>query len=97
MIDNDSPIFDFAPLKEFLKRRGYTIGTRKAYEPFTPEDVKATDITNGSMSFTSDGIFVKGDDGVERQVFLYKKDYRLQRYGKPRFHICKCDTIEESC
>ena len=95
MIDNDSPIFDFAPLKEFLKRRGYTIGTRKAYEPFTPEDVKAADITNGSMSFTSEGIFVKGDDGVERQVFLYKKDYRLQRYGKPRFHICKCDTIDE--
>lgn len=95
MQDYDSPIFDFAPLKEFLKRRGYTIGTRKAYEPFTPEDVKAADITNGSMSFTSEGIFVKGDDGVERQVFLYKKDYRMQTYGKPRFHICKCSVIDE--
>lgn len=95
MPDSESPIFDFAPLKEFLKRRGYTIGTRSAYEPFTPEDVKATDITNGSMSFTSEGIFVRGDDGVDRQVFLYKKDYHLEKYGKPRFHICKCETIEE--
>lgn len=89
------PIFDFNPLKEFLKKRGYTIGTRSAYEPFVPEDVKPADITNGTMSFTSEGIFVKGDDGVERQVFLYKKDYHLEKYGNPRFHICKCETIEE--
>ena len=94
-MEYDNPIYDFSPLKEFLKKRGYTIGTRKAYEPFTPEDVKAADITNGSMSFTSEGIFVKGDDGVERQVFLYKKDYRLETYGKPRFHICRCSTIED--
>lgn len=92
---NDDPIFDFAPLKEFLKKRGYIIGTRAAYEPFTPEDVKAADITNGSMSFTSEGIFVKGSDGVERQVFLYKKDYHLHDYGKPRYHICRCETIDE--
>lgn len=89
------PIFDFNPLKEFLQRRGYTVGNRTAYMPFEPEDVKPADITNGSMSFTDEGIFVKSDDGVERQVFLYKKDYHLERYGKPRFHICKCDTIEE--
>ena len=91
----DSPIYDFSSLQEFLKKRGYTIGTRKAYEPFTPEDVKAADITNGSMSFTSEGIFVKGDDGIEHQVFLYKKDYHIEKYGKPRFHICQCEVIEE--
>lgn len=94
MSNNEEAIYDFAPLKEFLKRRGYSIGTRKAYEPFTPEDVKAADITNGSMSFTSEGIFVKGEDGVERQVFLYKKDYHLGRWT-PKFHICKCETIDE--
>jgi hypothetical protein len=95
MPSNEDPIFDFSPLKEFLKKRGYTIGTRLAYEPFIPEDVKAADIKNGTMSFSSEGIFVKGDDGVDRQVFLYKKDYHLEKYGKPRFHICKCDTIDE--
>ena len=47
------------------------------------------------MSFTSKGIFVKDSQGREHQVFLYKKDYRLQKYGKPRFHICKCQVIEE--
>ena len=95
MADYDSPIFDFAPLKDFLKGKGYTIGTRSVYEPFTPEDVKAADITNGTMSFTSEGIFVNGEDGVERQVFLYKKDYHLEKYGKPRFHICKCEVIDD--
>lgn len=94
-MEEEIPIFDFAPLKSFLKKRGYTIGTRSAYEPFTPEDVKPADISNGSMSFTGEGIFVKGDDGVERQVFLYKKDYHLVRYNKPRYHICKCEVITE--
>lgn len=94
-MEETEPIFDFEPLKRFLQRKGYTIGTRLAYEPFKPEDVKAADITNGTMTFSEDGIFVKGGDGREHQVFLYKKDYHLQRYGKPRYHICKCDTIEE--
>lgn len=95
MNEDEQPIYDFAPLKAFLEAHGYTIGNRAAYEPFTPEDITATDITNGTMSFTDDGIFVIGSDGHERQVFLYKKDYHLERYGKPRFHICKCATIEE--
>lgn len=95
MNEDEQPIFDFAPLKAFLEKRGYTVGNRTAYEPFTPEDVNAADITNGTMSFRSDGIFVIGSDGQERQVFLYKKDYHLERYGKPRFHICKCSVIDE--
>jgi len=91
----EEPIFDFTPLKEFLQQRGYKIGKRSVYEPFTPEEVKSSDITSGAMSFRDDGIFVKGVDGIERQVFLYKKDYHLEKYGKPRFHICKCSTIQE--
>ena len=93
--NNEEPIYNFEPLKRFLTEKGYVVGTRQAYEPFKPEDVDAEDITNGTMSFTSEGIFVKGTDNIERQVFLYKKDYRLQQYGKPRFHICKCRVIEE--
>ena len=95
MNDNEEPIYDFAPLKSFLERKGYQVGTRQAYEPFKPEDVKAEDVTNGSMEFRSDGIFVLGANGQERQVFLYKKDYRMQQYGKPRFHICKCKVIDD--
>ena len=95
MKENEEPIFDFSPLKKFLERKGYQIGTRKAYEPFKPEDVKPEDVTNGSMEFRSDGIFVLGSDGRERQVFLYKKDYRMQQFGKPRFHICRCEVIDD--
>lgn len=91
----DEPIYDFESLKQFLTQRGYKVGTRLAYEPFKPEDVKPKDVTNGSMEFRNDGIFVLGTDGVERQVFLYKKPYRLEKFGKPRFHICKCDVIED--
>lgn len=94
-MNDEEPIYDFAALKEFLRQRGYNIGTRSAYEPFTPEDVQAVDVTSGKMSFKTDGIYVLGDDGVERQVFLYKKDYHLLDYGKPRFHICKCQIIQE--
>ena len=95
MNDNEEPIYDFAPLKSFLERKGYQVGTRQAYEPFKPEDVKAEDVTNGSMEFRTDGIFVLGANGQERQVFLYKKDYRMMQYGKPRFHICKCKVIDD--
>ena len=95
MNENVEPIYDFSALKSFLMKRGFTIGTRQVYEPIKPEDVKPEDVTNGSMEFRDDGIFVLGSDGRERQVFLYKKDYKMQQFGKPRFHICKCSTINE--
>lgn len=95
MNDNEEPIYDFSALKSFLTKRGFTIGNRQAYEAIKPEDVKPEDVTNGTMEFRDDGIFVLGSDGRERQVFLYKKDYRMIQYGKPRFHICKCETIDE--
>ena len=37
-----------------------------------------------------------GNGNERQQVYLYKRDYHLEKYGKPRFHICKCDTIEET-
>lgn len=95
MNENEEPIYDFSALKSFLLKKGYTIGTRQAYEAIKPEDVKPEDVTNGTMEFREDGIFVLGSDGRERQVFLYKKDYRMHQYGKPRFHICKCEKIGE--
>ena len=95
MNENEEPIYDFSALKSFLIKRGFTIGTRQAYEAIKPEDVKPEDVTNGTMEFREDGIFVLGSDGRERQVFLYKKDYKMLQYGKPRFHICKCETIDD--
>jgi len=94
MKENEEPIYDFSALKKFLERKGYKIGTRKPYEPFKPEDVKPEDVKNGSMEFRVDGIFVRGSNGMESQVFLYKKHYKMQQYGKPRFHICRCRVID---
>ncbi len=95
MPNNEEPIFDFSPLKRFLERRGYKIRTRDTWVPVKPEDVKPEDVTNGTMEFRDDGIFVIDRNGQSRQVFLYKKPYKLQQFGKPRFHICKCGVIED--
>ena len=95
MNDSEEPIYDFSALKSFLINKGFTIGTRHAYEAIKPEDIKPEDVTNGKMEFRNDGIFVLGSDSKERQVFLYKKDYRMQQFGKPRFHICKCEIIDD--
>lgn len=95
MNDNEEPIFDFSPLKNFLESKGYQVGTRKAYEPFKPEDVKPEDIKNGSMEFRSDGIFSITSDGSAHQVYLYKKKYHLGYGQPPKYHICKCSTIDE--
>ncbi len=94
-MEDETPIYDFAHLKQYLVSKGYTIGTRAAYEIVKPEDVKPEDIVNGTMEFRTDGIFTVTPDGRQHQVFLYKKKYHLG-YGKPpRYHICKCSVIEE--
>ena len=51
MNENEEPIYDFSALKSFLKKKGFTIGTRHAYEAIKPEDVKPEDVTNGTMEF----------------------------------------------
>lgn len=94
MANSDEPIYDFSLLKSFLTRKGYVVGTRDTYEPFIPEDVRPEDVSNGSMEFRNDGIFSISSSGNERQVFLYMKRYHIQQFGLPRFHICKCQTIE---
>lgn len=92
----DEPIIKFSKLKESLRRIGIIVDKAKdAYTPISPEEVSLKEIENGSLEIGTDGIFINGEDGVRRQVFLYKRAYNMERFGKPRFHICKCQTIEE--
>lgn len=92
----EQPIFSFEGLKRLLQSRGYIIDESKgAYTPIKPEDVTRDEIAKGKMEFEDDGIFVIDDNGERHQIFLYKRKYHLDRFGKPRFHICKCDTIDE--
>ena len=91
----DEPIYDFAPLKSLLTKLGYRVEKTKGYRELRPEEVDFHSIQRGEIIFRKDGIFIKSEDCIERRVFLYKRDYRLEQYGKPRFHISNCQTIQE--
>lgn len=96
---SDNPICEFPLTKAALLRRGIVV------EQVTGgySVVKSTDVIfkdgKGNVEFRNDkgenGIFIKSGNGGYRQVFMYKRDYHLYRYGSPRYHICQCDTIQE--
>lgn len=90
----EEPIHDFHRLKEQLTRMGYIVEQGTPYKPIQIKDVDINELQR--MEFTDDGIFVFDEtDGKKHQVFLYKRRYHLERYGKPRYHIRKCLTIQE--
>lgn len=88
----DEPIYKFQGLKDLLTRKGYRIGKPETWRKIDSEEVS---LSEGNLEFSDEGIFLVDEDGVKRQVYLYKRKYHLERYGKPRFHICKCQTIQE--
>lgn len=90
---NGAPIHSFGGLKSLLSSLGYHIKKAEGYKAIDVADVTLEEIRSGAMEFTDDGIFVT-TEGVKRQIFLYKRDYHLELYGKPRFHIRKCQTIQ---
>lgn len=93
----DKPIYDFQSLKEFLIRKGFIVQQAQGYRRITPEVIDPMEeIRRGTLEFRDEGIFViNPNTGEEQQIFLYKHDYRIADFGKPRFHICRCKTIEE--
>lgn len=94
---NEEPIYDFGALKAALQANGIAVGAAEGYVPVKAEDVVFRG-RDGNVFFTNEdgenGIFIKDSKGKTRQVFMYKRDYRLEEHGKPRFHICKCNTIQ---
>lgn len=91
----DDAIFHFDGLKKVLTDMGYYIEEAAAYKPIAnPIDVGLKELTE-SFKFTGEGIFYVDELGKERQVYLYKRNYHLQLYGKPRYHICCCFTIDQ--
>lgn len=66
------------------------------YKEVSSKDVTLGDLRNGRLKINATGIFnLDPDTGEEQRVFLYKRKYNLDRFFKPRYHICKCKTIEE--
>lgn len=95
MDENIEPIYDFSSLRNFLIQKGYIVEKGQAYREIRPEEITVDAISKGEIEFTDEGIYVVGNGNERQQVYLYKRDYHLVRYGKPRFHICKCATIED--
>ena len=96
MDNTEKPIVSFERLKKALTERGYVINdSQTPYITVKPDIWNPNDAKN-DVEFTDDGIFVITEPGHQmHQVFLYKMNYHLEWYGKPRYHICKCTTIDE--
>lgn len=92
---DENPIYDFHALREFLVNNGYIVENASGYIEIKPEEVTIDAISRGQIEFEDKGIFVLNANDEKIQVFLYKRDYKLKEFGKPRFHICKCKTIDE--
>lgn len=94
MAEKEDPIFKFDGLKGLLKSMGYQVDKATGYRPVENRDVDLNDLKH-NIEFSDDGIFlIDPVDGSKQQIFLYKRSYHLKRYGKPRFHIMKCETIQ---
>lgn len=93
----DDPIYDFPLFKKALSQRGIEVGETGGYKIVRPADVVFKN-GRGNVEFQDDkgnsGIYIKDSNNHFHQVYMYKRDYRLNTYGKPRYHICKCQTIQ---
>lgn len=88
----DEAIYKFEKLRQTLSSLGYIVEKAQGYREVENVDVDINDLRNG-IEFTSQGIFLKTEDGSQQQIFLYKRSYHLTQHGKPRFHIRECETI----
>lgn len=48
----------------------------------------------GELEWRADGIYLKVD-GVYRRGFLYNKDFLVDKWGMPKFHVAKCKTLAD--
>lgn len=88
------PIYRFDGLKKLLEDMGYQVGNAVGYRPVENKEVNLNDVRH-NMKFANDGIFLFDEaSGTPQQIFLYKRMYHLEEFGKPRFHIRKCQTIQ---
>lgn len=95
-MSEETPIYDFNKFKAALERLGFTIGEAKPYTPLEVADVNLSNIQSGEVEITDEGIFyVNPNTGNKQQIFLYMRNYNMADWGKPRFHITNCTTLQE--
>lgn len=92
------PIHDFNKSKAALVQLGYTIGDAQPYTPLKIADVDLSNIQNGEVEISDEGIYyINPVTGSKHQVFLYKKSVYLEYHGektKPKMHIANCKAIQ---
>lgn len=89
-----NPIYSFPLLRQALEDQGIHVGDATGFIAIGGEDVLPEHIQNISFE-PGEGIHYELGDGRSTKVFLYKRRYHLKVYGKPRYHIRKCQTIQE--
>ncbi len=93
-MEGEEAIYKFEGLKKLLTQMGYQVNKAVGYKPLEIVDVDINDIRK-NIDFSDDGIFVWDANSQQKlQVYLYKRNYHIDRYGKPRFHIRKCQVIQ---
>ena len=88
-----TPIHAFEGLQKLLRSMGYNVRTANGYKAMQTKDIGRDEIRN--ITIKDDGIYYKDDDGELRKIFMYKRKYHLEEYGKPRFHIRQCEVISD--
>lgn len=88
------PICTFEKFRKALEDKGIQVGDATSFVAIGGEDVLPENIQN--ISFES-GVGIKYNlgDGRSTKVFLYKRKYHLEEYGKPRYHIRECEVIRD--
>lgn len=95
IMDKEEPIYKFEGLKRLLTSKGYIVEEAKGYREIENVEVELDDVRN-KMEFTDEGIFLNDDvTKSKQQIFLYKRDYYLSQFGKPRYHTHKCEVIQD--
>lgn len=88
------PIYRFNLFKQSLESLGIHVGEATGFIAIGGEDVLPEHIQN--ITFVpGEGIKFNFGDGRTTRVFLYKRRYKLLQYGKPRYHIRNCSTIQD--
>ena len=96
-MDKEESLVKFDALRTKLIALGFDIRiSKEPYQVITSADVTLDDIKNGTLKIEDKGIYnINPETGEKTRVFLYKRKYNIERFGKPRYHICKCKTIME--
>lgn len=92
----EKPIHNFKGLKDLLRAKGFEVEAAKTWRPIAGEDVISNYFFTNKLSFNQGplfGITFKDEKGNAHIGFLYKKEYMLKDFGKPRMHVCECQTI----